>query len=74
MCNKWLSIETAPKDGTSVIVSSDSGVVGEAQFHEHEDGWWWAGFDPTDYVDGRLDAATHWMPLPSPPADSEGKL
>lgn len=60
----WQPIETAPVDGTYVLVA-DGQTVGEAKFHEGE-GWWWAGNHPTDSW-GSAIYPTHWMPLPSPP-------
>jgi hypothetical protein len=64
---EWRDIGSAPKDETGVLVCTDSGVVGEAKFHEDADRWYWMGFDPTDYCDGSIDIVTHWMPLPAPP-------
>lgn len=70
---QWLPIETAPKDETSVLLyvkhKTDNGysvVQGswfEAQFYadskEHI----------IDWEDGLI--ATHWMPLPTPPAQEK---
>lgn len=58
----WRPIETAPHDGTSVLLSFE-GDVHEGQYHPDEDGWWLANSHPTDYWDGRIypDA---WMPMP----------
>lgn len=61
----WQPISTAPTDGTCVIVSTIEGCVGEAKCYDG-DKWYWAGFDPTDYVDGSV-YPSHWMPLPEPP-------
>jgi len=62
--SEWKKINTAPKDGTSVLVyfceikGWNEGVV-EASF---QDGYW-------EDVAGAFhdDAPTHWMPLPEPP-------
>lgn len=54
----WQPIETAPRDGTSIIVATNTGFVGEAFFH-HE--WCWQRRGRT------TTRPTHWMPLPPPP-------
>jgi hypothetical protein len=68
---KWRAIETAPKDGTAVLLySPDStepqifighfiefeGEAGRWQDYWREDGCWPIHAEPT-----------HWMPLPKPP-------
>ena len=83
----WQLIETAPKDGTEILVCSDYGAVILARWvapcdflyaSEHEG---MADFDEPDwfYADfiegGRLSnegQPTHWMPLPAPPSDAHG--
>ena len=64
---KWQPIESAPKDGPPVLIATADGFVGEARYHEDEDGWWWANTHPTDATDGSAERPTHWMPLPDPP-------
>ena len=74
----WQPIETAPKDGTDVLLARKDGVdIGswqEAQPDGFEsgvivdpglpEGWYgYLGFSPFD------DPPTHWMPLPVPPAE-----
>lgn len=61
----WQSMETAPQDGTHVLVSCE-GDVFEAAFHRDHDGWWLANTDPTDYWDGQIWPDV-WAPLPAPP-------
>lgn len=61
----WQTIDTAPLDGTSVLLSCD-GTVFEGEYHADANGWWLANSDPTDYWDGQV-FPTHWMPLPLPP-------
>lgn len=60
----WRPIETAPKDGTRILLASGSGLVFT--------GWWDA--DPDDHDnDGWVDDAEvwwephHWRPLPAAP-------
>lgn len=57
----WQPIETAPKDGTDILVG-----------FAHQDrpsvvvGWFdkWAEYDSQNVLKGN---PTHWMPLPPPP-------
>jgi hypothetical protein len=54
----WRPIETAPKDGTKVLVMSDGIEI--VSWNECLETWW----------DGEWShGPTHWMPLPEPPAD-----
>ena len=54
----WQPIETAPKDGSRVMLWIDGGS---------EFGFWnGRSWDDGDFVND-LGAATHWMPLPPPP-------
>ncbi|MET3929522.1 hypothetical protein ABIE51_001409 [Lysobacter sp. OAE881] len=64
----WQPIETAPKDGTTIIIAYSLGG-------QHvETAWWdgegwaynWHEYDGTSYVKD----VTHWQPLPAPPKDS----
>jgi hypothetical protein len=56
---KWQPIETAPKDGTwLLLLMSDSSVPVVGSFWGR---WYYAD-------DFELDNVTHWMPLPDPPA------
>jgi hypothetical protein len=67
----WQPIETAPKDGTRILVfakwmgGSERAVVwwGPDARDNFSDGIWHAGF-ATTYVP---EVVTHWMPLPEPP-------
>jgi hypothetical protein len=69
--SEWKTIDSAPVDGTAVIVYS-GGVVGEARVPEYGGGWYWAGMDPTDYG-AEPTFPSRWMPLPEPPQpDKEG--
>ncbi len=65
MCGKWLDIETAPKDGTRVLVFENFAVktVCGARWVGSPHDVWIA--DTGSY----LRRASHWMPIPAPPDD-----
>jgi hypothetical protein len=77
--NGWLPIETAPKDGTFVLIAAhDNGMPSQpmhvliAQFCE-ESGEWMRNADE-EYSETW--PPTHWQPLPdapSPPSDAKDK-
>lgn len=68
----WQPIETAPKDGTKVLLffpgpfndKAENGIV-TGQWTGNTDRWWlsaiWASSNAHQNP-------THWMPLPIPPA------
>jgi hypothetical protein len=63
----WQSIETAPKDGTRILVcrySSNPYIpkVGEDYWGDFGDKGGWGKSNPETIP-------THWMPLPSPPEE-----
>ena len=66
--SEWQPIETAPKDGTEVLVTAfkynkpPARFVSIAQFSE--DGNCWQDQEPMP-----VHPPTHWMPLPAPPAE-----
>lgn len=63
--DKWLPIETAPKDGTDVLLSNGKGVW--TDFWDSEIGLWMY-CDQWERTNADFDAApTHWQPLPAPP-------
>ena len=55
---EWLPIETAPKDGTPILVVGGAHTAAEIRA---ADGAWW-NHCPLKGV-----TPTHWMPLPDPP-------
>lgn len=71
---QWRPIETAPKDGTSILVT-DARVEDWTQVVWWDDevmtDWKWAHSD----ADGlwHKDSFTHWMPLPVAPALTDEK-
>ncbi len=60
----WMPIETAPKDGTVILLGHEAAVF---------DGWWYEA--ESAWVDGERNMyddychynPTHWQPLPEPP-------
>jgi hypothetical protein len=59
----WMTIDSAPRDGTSIIVCNpEFGQVNMAIANWDEDGWAYAD-GPVQYYVG----ASHWMPVPLPP-------
>lgn len=59
---EWQPIETAPRDGTEIIILNFSGRVfrGKCKPEDEEDNEWWEEYNSlTIYHD-----PTHWMPLP----------
>lgn len=72
---KWQPIETAPKDGTTILLASGKYVL--TGYWETDPGWAWKFDGPCwgicevedDYysVYKFPDWPTHWMPLPEPP-------
>lgn len=66
----WQPIESAPKDGTPVLVVENIDgrqVVGEAYCCPDDESFYWAQESPHDYPEPDKIFPTHWMPLPSPP-------
>lgn len=68
----WQPIETAPKDGTHVLVSDD-GVVSEAWFdaEAHGGGWYLANRHWTDGPGPDQIFPTHWQSMPRPFAEKK---
>lgn len=68
----WQPIETAPKDGTWLLLGqfsdsdTDDYCHGVAHWH---DGGWTDGYQPDWYWRGAFEP-THWQPLPEPPEQS----
>jgi hypothetical protein len=72
--NEWQPIETAPKDGTQIVLiikrpytSSDGGTEYEqsfviSRFCNYDKMWL-----EINYGKNWEDIPTHWMPLPKPP-------
>jgi hypothetical protein len=69
MNNQWQPIETAPKDGTWILIYKPFNLCG------FDDSEWFLGKYMVRWFDGywcisqnqMLEYPTHWMPLPNPP-------
>lgn len=65
---KWLPIETAPKDGTHILLAGKDFVM-SGQF-DSDPGLWFdsrgMGYEWEVWGSGELNP-THWMPLPECP-------
>lgn len=74
----WQPIDTAPKDGTLVLIAVRGSCYiaswsDEAQFERFEERPGWQVFVCDDgWYSWAEDAPTHWMPLPDPPSSVEG--
>lgn len=67
----WQPIETAPTDGTNVMIAEDHRESrGEAYYDAEECRWYLANTGRGDYPDPHEPFPTHWMPLPAGPAMS----
>lgn len=60
---KWQPIETAPKDGTRILLCGKNGKIADSHYGQ-PDGW----ANPRCFIWPYVNAnPTHWMPLPKPP-------
>lgn len=65
--NNWQPIETAPKDGTEVLVwTPDMYCPAIAHWHAQRKIWVAEGFLEMYALKG-ADTPTHWQPLPDAP-------
>lgn len=59
----WQPIETAPTDGTRILMCGKGGKIADG-YYGQPDGW----ANPKQFVWPYIHAnPTHWMPLPEPP-------
>ncbi len=63
---EWRDIETAPKDGTTIL-AFESGIVDVVKYSEIQRAF--VRWDDQSRMALRYEPS-HWMPLPSPPAQS----
>lgn len=76
--SKWMDIETAPKDGTVILVypgtwdySASPAKWNEDQYAKKPRPFW----DRSDAITvgwNRGRVPTHWIPMPEPPQREEG--
>lgn len=80
----WRSIETAPKDGTAILIwqpdksrFDDKPRSGVQDDNRYAIGYWRCEESSSKGSWGNRNSAevhpTHWMPLPPPPSNSEGR-
>lgn len=65
----WQPIETAPKDGTAVLLFTPGKGRWIGSFEKRKPEWKLAGVSD----DPRPERPTHWHPLPPPP-ESSGRI
>lgn len=66
---KWQPIETAPKDGTLILIYEKGGRIQVAKWLLDGPGYCWC-VQLTQVLSGDTyptTDVTHWMPLPEPP-------
>lgn len=74
----WQPIETAPRDGTEILIAIGSDYIGSAFYADDDsDPYPWKFFDRNGIKplangirDDRM-GPTHWMPLPAPPSSAK---
>lgn len=65
---EWMPIETAPKDGTDVVLVKVGNKPWIGRFYTHLQERYGMGWRNSH---GNLFNPTHWMPLPEPPVIKE---
>jgi hypothetical protein len=68
----WQTMESAPKDGKVIVWLADEGFPVMASWRVIDKGTEdeWEGFWIWEMDSGGIHDITHWMPLPSPPSDT----
>lgn len=68
---EWKTIDSAPRDGTPVLINVKTikGICIYVAWHKNGQ---WIVFDTGQGQSASVDA-THWMPLPAPPASERGE-
>ena len=62
--SEWRDIETAPKDGTIVLLSGEFDYPGDWRIKMG----YWAAYEKEWHLFGGVWKPTHWMPLPEAPS------
>jgi hypothetical protein len=65
MSSEWQPIETAPRDGTNILIVNHKGNIASGLWQCG--GWWLRGGNGPNTFFNDHHGPTHWMPLPSPP-------
>ncbi len=75
----WVPIETAPRDGTPVLLLA-GGIAGQASYQGPSDGAIYSGgssrynwFCEVSHRSFHDEIVTHWRPLPAPPHPQDSK-
>lgn len=76
---EWQPIETAPRDGTAILVTNGKGVWIAKHKAVYQSGYvpdnaWFCLMLNRDYIPARFRRGypTHWMPLPAAPSQEGG--
>lgn len=68
--SEWQPMETAPKDGQTILAHKPSGLAFSARqdvVPVHWTGWGGGAWENSTSGHKVFDDLTHWMPLPAPP-------
>lgn len=75
VASQWMPIETAPQDGTDVLVGYDhaSAWIVHIAWYEQKSLTWWSYVRNSITQESLEDdyQPTHWMPLPAPPSQEK---
>lgn len=69
MSDKWMTIDSAPKDGEPILVATKAGLVTLAWWDKYETAWWELNQECVDSIYALN--PTHWQPKPLPPAPKD---
>lgn len=78
--NGWMPIESAPKDGTHVLIAGgtfdahwDEGLEFKGVCIAYWHGDHWHGNEANAHDEWKRHHPTHWQPLPAPPETADGR-